>query len=126
VVRYGKMKHKPEGIVPELKRQIKELKLVADSAHQTAQWTLDANHRQAETIKQLRQTITEILEGLTDKMPIAKKITEYDSIVDESWIIEVPDQYEYSTFFDWVDSHLEGWRSILSPIVNKESENGQK
>ena len=74
-------------------------------------------------IKTLNTVIAEILDGLTDKMPIAKKITQYDSIADESWTIEVPDQYEYSAFFDWVDANLARWRSTLSPVPNKKMNN---
>jgi hypothetical protein len=48
----------------EAKNQIKELKLVADSAHSTAQWTLDANRRQMLHIKFLNQQIIDAKQSL--------------------------------------------------------------
>jgi hypothetical protein len=92
---------------------VKELKMIADAAHKNAQFTMDANRRQVEHIKQLQDTLKKILVGLSEKMPIAKKIMQYDSIADESWIIEVPDQYEYSAFFDWVDENLASWKASV-------------
>jgi hypothetical protein len=67
-----------------------------------------------ERIGELEKALSEILEGISKKLPIAKKITQYDSETKEDWIIEVPDQYEYSTFFDWVDKNFKRWRDIAS------------
>ncbi len=64
-------------------------------------------------IHELEKVLSEILEGLSERMPIAKKVTQYDSETKEDWIIEVPDQYEYSRFFDWVDENLERWHMAV-------------
>jgi|WetSurMetagenome_2_1015567.scaffolds.fasta_scaffold583762_1 hypothetical protein len=60
-----------------------------------------------------RAVLSEIIEGLSSKLPLAEKIEQYDSETKESWVIEVPDQYKYSALFDWVDENLGRWRKIV-------------
>jgi methylphosphotriester-DNA--protein-cysteine methyltransferase len=44
----------------KLNKQVKELQLVAESAHETAQFTMDANRRQVIHITELRAKLTEV------------------------------------------------------------------
>lgn len=67
-------------------------------------------------IEAANKILSEILEGLTNKLPIAEKITQYDPETKEDWIIEVPDQHKYSAFFDWVDENLGRWKVALNCV----------
>jgi len=52
----------------DAQKEIAELKLVADSAHKNAQWTMDANRRQVEHIKALEAKIEAANKKLLEKL----------------------------------------------------------